>query len=187
MRPAGLKELAWLNPSTNSARRKSSQRSGVVATDGTRWETKTSILLRFLDASATSRCLLVPLMWGVGPKETMAAELREDPIQRGGWVMGLFLRVNRLDFFVPKETRDRVRYCFIGGCHPRAESFIVRDATGPSAWLLLPRCKTSLIFLGAIAALICNYPSRLGHTVSRHNQAMLSWHRPAGRATVHGL
>jgi hypothetical protein len=42
-------------------------------------------------------------MWGVGPKETMAAELREDPIQRGGWVMGLFLKVNRLDFFVPKE------------------------------------------------------------------------------------
>jgi hypothetical protein len=32
-----------------------------------------------------------------------AAELREDPIQRGGWVMGLFLKVNRLDFFVPKE------------------------------------------------------------------------------------
>ena len=42
-------------------------------------------------------------MWGVGPKETMAAELREDPIQRGGWVMGLFLKVNRLDLFVPKE------------------------------------------------------------------------------------
>ena len=33
----------------------------------------------------------------------MAAELREDPIQRAGWVMGLFLKVNRLDFFVPKE------------------------------------------------------------------------------------
>jgi len=32
------------------------------------------------------------------------------------------------------------------------------------------------------------YPSRLGHTVSRHNQGnMLSWHRPASRATVHGL
>jgi len=56
-------------------------------------------------------------MWGVGPKETMAAELREDPIQRGGWAMGLFLKVNRRDFFVPKE--HRVRFCFIGGCHPR--------------------------------------------------------------------
>jgi hypothetical protein len=33
----------------------------------------------------------------------MAAELREDPIQRGGRAMGLFLKVNRLDFFVPKE------------------------------------------------------------------------------------
>jgi hypothetical protein len=42
-------------------------------------------------------------MWGVGLKETTAAELREDPIQRGGWVMGLFSKVNRLDFFVPKD------------------------------------------------------------------------------------
>ena len=31
-------------------------------------------------------------------------------------------------------------------------------------------------------ALICNYPSRLGHTVSHHNQAMLSRHRQASRA-----
>ena len=31
-------------------------------------------------------------------------------------------------------------------------------------------------------ALICNYPLRLGHTVSHHNQAMLSRHRQASRA-----
>ena len=53
--------------------------------------------------------------------------------------------------------------------------------------------KQKLLTLHSIArALICNYPSRLGHTVSRHNQgSMLSWHRPASRpasrATVHGL
>jgi hypothetical protein len=59
-------------------------------------------------------------MWGLGPKETMAAELREDPNQRGGWAMGLFLKVNRLDFFVPKEREtgfsfvslvDAIRAC----------------------------------------------------------------------------
>jgi hypothetical protein len=59
-----------------------------------------------LGASGTSRSLPVLFMWGVGPKETMAAELREDPIQRGGWVMGLFLKVNRLDFSSLRNARQ---------------------------------------------------------------------------------